>query len=151
MKQLQEDFQILGGYFRKNLLTYFQKTAYKLEMKFNGKKLKNQRIINILLEFNGAKKLGGEFMGKRYIEKFPVLIYRIKRHSVDSSEAYFYVAYIMRGKEQFQVVIDEFWDSFNNSLMSAVRSNQKAVIGVRKREGGYVHGNSKKRFGRKKL
>lgn len=151
LKQLQEDFLLLGGYFYKNLLTYYYKIEHQFVIRSNKKKLKDRKILNVLLEFEGAKTLGGEFMGKRYIENSPSLIYRIKRQSIDSSAAYYYVGYILRGENQFQVVIDENWDAFHRALHRAIQSNEKAIVGVRKREGGYVHGNAKKRFGRKKL
>lgn len=131
----------------------YSQVEHSISKKKTKKSLQSQAILTRLLEFDGAKELGGEFMGKRYIEKSPTLIYRIKRRSIDGKSEYLYVGYIQRKNEQFQVVIDESWDAFHRSLQHAVHGDKKHIIGIRKREGGHVNGNSNgtKRFGRKKL
>lgn len=107
--------------------------------------------METLMQLDGARQLGGEFMGKRYIERFPVLFYRLKRNTADGSMSFYYVAYILRGTKQYQVVVHENWEAFLEDIRKAIETNQKAIIGIRQREGGRHYGNSKSRNGRKIL
>lgn len=151
IKGLKEDSIILGGYFKKHVWYYLNKLTYKTRKKRNEKKLQKQTLVETLLEYEGAKKLGGEFMGKRYIARIPVSFYRLKRHTTDGSPSYYYVAYILREAGNYQVVAEEYWDSFLPSIHAAIETNKKAIIGIRKREGEYKHVKSRSRQGRKIL
>lgn len=150
-KNLKEDSSILGDYFKKHILFYINKVTFKTRKKMNEKKLKKQTLVETLLEFEGAKKLGGEFMGKRYIQHIPVIFYRLKRHTTDGSPSYYYVAYLLRSKDNYQVVAEEYWDKFLSSIHEAAKTNKKAIIGIRKREGEYKNVKSRSRQGRKLL
>ena len=150
-KGITEDFFILSRYFKKHIEYYTNKITFKFHKKMNDKKIKSQTLIETLLELEGAKRLGGEFLGKKSVLSIPVLYYRLKRITTDGSPSYYYVSYILRDSEKYQVVIVEDWSQFQPTIEKCIHSGQKASIGIRRKEGGRNNVKSRDRQGRKML
>lgn len=150
-KEIREDISILTKFFKKHSLFYLNKALKPFRRFFLKKKVEKQTLVETLLEFEGAKLLGGEFLGKQLVGKYNVRSYRLKRATTDGSPSYYFVGYILRENDGFQVVAVENWDSFLPAIQNAITSNQKAVIGIRRREGTYKNVKSRSRQGRKVL
>lgn len=148
VKDLREDLGILSKYFKKHILFYWSKLAAPMYRFFQKKELSQTTFLETILELEGAKKLGGKFLGKKNTLGITTLYYAIERFTADNSESYYYVAYILRTPEYYQVAVDEKWEDFNKTVEDTIRQNKKANINVRKREGEF-HVKSRSSRGRK--
>lgn len=147
---LKEDFTILKKFISKNFKFYFDRMLYPFKKTFNKKKVENQTLVETLLELEGAKRLGGEFLGKKIILNFTVLLYNVRRSTTDGSPSYYYIAYILRNNN-YQVAIVDKWDELIPTIEKAITNNEKAIIGIRRREGEFQHVKSRSKQGRKTL
>lgn len=150
-KEIREDISILIKFIKKHGLFYLNKVLRPIQKFFLKKKIQKQTLVETILEFEGAQQLGGEFLGKQLVDKYVVRSYRLRRTTTDGSPSYYFIGYIVRENNDYQVVAVEDWGSYLPAVQSAIKSNQKAVIGIRRREGTYKNVKSRSRNGRKIL
>lgn len=149
--KVKEDLNMFRNLFKNMFKDFVNKFNFK--QKTEIRKFQNSKdIISILLQNNGASRIGAELLGKEIIYGLPVTIYKLRRSSNGSD--YFFIAYIQRNNEQYQVVIDEDWLPFRENINEAIRSSEKVIINlfIHEGKGGIKYGENKsKRSGRKKL
>lgn len=147
LKDIMEDFQILREYMFKKFLQF--STSF-LSM-ILPKSKRNNKNFNILLELDGASKLGGEFLGERFFYGCPTTLYRLKRQNSEDKKRYFYVAYIKRKSGKFQFIMEEEWDRILNKIPEVIKSNERVSINLRSKEGGGSFVTKRGNLRRKKL
>jgi len=148
--QVREDFILFKELFKNKYKEFINKFNFK--SKSTLKIYRNSKdILDILLQYDGASRIGAELLGKEIISGLPVTIYKLRRSTNDSDV--FYIGYIQRN-QNYQVVIDEEWMPFQENLSKAIKSSKKVIINlfVPEEKGGIKYGESKsKKSGRKKL
>lgn len=111
-------------------------------------KINRKNFIETLMEYEGARFLGGEFLGERNISKIPVKMYKLKKNNINGDKPYFFIAYLKRGNAH-QVVLTEAWDTFEYGIQRILKSTDRYYIDLNK--GGDSNVFKKSKMGRSRF
>lgn len=124
-------FQDLG-FINKNIYKRSRRIINFLieKRKEQKEKVKNSReFFEVLIKKDGAKQLGGIFLGEKDYKSRKVNVYKLEGEKVQP----LFIAYIYNYKENtYKVLLEDKWENIETNILTAFKTDKKVLVNTNK-------------------